>query len=328
MGTERERARLPRRARAAARSETNGAKLALAGLAPLRALLAPETWDAVVEELPFGLRTMLADVDAHLGARAAARDPHRLPRLRGAPRAAPAGATARYVTALLGALRSVLPAGLVDGAAAELPAELRGALGRGALDRSDLRASTVREANGARPRLAVCPPPRARLDGEVPRPPRQLDVEPRLAVAGADLDRAAVPSHDLSRDEEPEAQPRAAPRSFSGGRWNASNACSSMPGASRRGSPPRRRPARPPPRRTTSMRVSGSPWSTAFERTFERTCSSREGSQTPVRSPSASTWMGLFGWNATSSSTTLRASSPRSASRGSIGMPAPRRVRV
>jgi uncharacterized protein (DUF2267 family) len=106
-------------------SETNGAKLALAGLAPLRALLAPETWDAVAEELPFGLRTMLADAGAHLGP---------VPRLE--TRSAyldfvarhaqhPPERTARYASALLGALRSALPAGLVDGVAAELPAELR-----------------------------------------------------------------------------------------------------------------------------------------------------------------------------------------------------------
>jgi uncharacterized protein (DUF2267 family) len=105
-------------------SETNGTKLALAALAPLRALLAADTWDAVADELPFSLRTMLAGADAQLGA---------VPRLES--RAAylafvahhaqhPPDRAAGLAAALLGALKARLPPAISDAIQGELPVEL------------------------------------------------------------------------------------------------------------------------------------------------------------------------------------------------------------
>jgi uncharacterized protein (DUF2267 family) len=112
-------------------SEVQGEKLLLATLAPLRPHLQTDTWDALLEELPYPQRTVLRDAVPRLGA---------VPRVERAQDYVafvashtqhPDARAAAYARAVLAVLRERLPPALLDAVERELPAEL-GALWAGA----------------------------------------------------------------------------------------------------------------------------------------------------------------------------------------------------
>jgi uncharacterized protein (DUF2267 family) len=110
---------------AGGRRTSGTTKLALSVLAPLRPLVAPDTWDAIREELPFALREMLVTSEAHLGGPAPRLEDRRAFVRWVAERVLhPPSRTAHYVLAVLGALKACLPGALGDAVGRELPAEL------------------------------------------------------------------------------------------------------------------------------------------------------------------------------------------------------------
>jgi uncharacterized protein (DUF2267 family) len=112
-------------------SETDASKVVLAVLAPLRALLDAESWEAVREELPWGLRGVLATPEAHLGPVPRVETAAALVAYVGAKAQHADDRAAAYVVATLAALRDALPSALDEAIAGELPEEL-GRLWRGA----------------------------------------------------------------------------------------------------------------------------------------------------------------------------------------------------
>ena len=103
-------------------SETHVEKVVLATLAPLERHLAPDTWAAVLDELPWELRPMVNAARAHLGGPVPAlttRDDY--VRFVGRHTQHPDDRAALYVTSALGALKDALPAGLAAALGAELP---------------------------------------------------------------------------------------------------------------------------------------------------------------------------------------------------------------
>jgi uncharacterized protein (DUF2267 family) len=105
-------------------SEVQGEKLLLAALAPLRVHLHADTWDALLDELPYPLRVVLRDPVPRFG---------RVPRLEHAePYVAfvadrtqhPEERAAAYVRAVLAVVREGLPPGLVEAVEGELPPSL------------------------------------------------------------------------------------------------------------------------------------------------------------------------------------------------------------
>jgi uncharacterized protein (DUF2267 family) len=108
-------------------SETQLDKLVLAALPPLGAWLAPDTYAAIVDDLPWGLRGMLRTPQSHLGGpvpRLEDRDAY--VRFVAFHAQHPAARAALYVEALLAALRESLPQGLRDAVERELPPGLAG----------------------------------------------------------------------------------------------------------------------------------------------------------------------------------------------------------
>jgi hypothetical protein len=106
-------------------SETQLEKLVLAALAPLEAHLAPDTWAAIVEDLPWELRGMLRSAGAHLGGRVP-RIETREQWIRFVARHAqqPDDRAGFYLAAFVAALKESLPAGLRDAVERELPPRL------------------------------------------------------------------------------------------------------------------------------------------------------------------------------------------------------------
>jgi uncharacterized protein (DUF2267 family) len=110
-------------------SETDASKVVLAVLAPLRPFVDRDSWEAIREELPWGLRGVLATPEAHLGRIPRIEDAAGLVAYVGVKTQHPDDRAALYVAATFATLRQTLPAGLADAIAGELPGEL-GALWR------------------------------------------------------------------------------------------------------------------------------------------------------------------------------------------------------
>lgn len=105
-------------------SEVQGEKLLLAALAPLRPHLRADTWDALLDELPYPLRVELRDAIPCLGP---------VPRLEHAElyfdfvashTQHPEARAASYARAVLAVVREGLPPGLVEAVGQELPPDL------------------------------------------------------------------------------------------------------------------------------------------------------------------------------------------------------------
>ena len=105
-------------------SMSDPAKVAIAALAPLRAHLERDTWEALLDELPFTLRGLVASADAHLGPVPRLQDGPALAAYVGRHAQQPAEYALVYVGAVWGALRSALPAGLDTAVERELSPEL------------------------------------------------------------------------------------------------------------------------------------------------------------------------------------------------------------
>ena len=128
-------------------------------------------------------------------------------------------------------------------------------------------------------------------------------------------------------------RPRPRPEPFrlfsSGGRENGSKRCARTSGGMA-GPRLHTRSTHVPASPASSTRTGAppSPWSRAFETRFETSCSSRSGSHSPARSPSAAIGISRSGLAAESSSTARRTISSSCAARRSMGRPFPSRVRV
>jgi uncharacterized protein (DUF2267 family) len=106
-------------------SETSVEKIVLATLPPLASHLAPDSWAAVLDELPWELRPMVKAASAHLGGpvpQLATRDAYVAFVARHAQH--PDARAALYVGSVLGALKEAAPAGLAAAILAELPSEI------------------------------------------------------------------------------------------------------------------------------------------------------------------------------------------------------------
>jgi uncharacterized protein (DUF2267 family) len=106
-------------------SDARVAKLVLAALPPLRHHLAPDTWDAVADDLSWELRGMLASAAAHLGGpvpRLETADAYA--RFLGLHTGHAHARAALHARSVLGALKESVAPGLADAIAAELPGEL------------------------------------------------------------------------------------------------------------------------------------------------------------------------------------------------------------
>jgi hypothetical protein len=109
---------------AGGRRTSGTTKLALAAVAPLRPLVAGDTWEAIRDELPFSLREMLSRPEAHLGPIPRLEDRASLVRWVASRVLHPPSRTGLYLLATWGALRVSLPAALRDAVARELPPDV------------------------------------------------------------------------------------------------------------------------------------------------------------------------------------------------------------
>jgi uncharacterized protein (DUF2267 family) len=106
-------------------SDVRISRLVMAALPPLRHHLAGDSWEALLDELPWDLRRMLDSAGAHLGGP--------VPRLTTAVEYVrfiarhtqhPDEQAAFYASSVLGALKESAAPGLAEAVAAELPDEL------------------------------------------------------------------------------------------------------------------------------------------------------------------------------------------------------------
>ena len=102
-------------------SEVQGEKLLLATLAPFRPHLHADTWDALLDELPYPLRVVLRDAAPRLGP--VPRVEHAEPYFDFVASCTqhPEARAAAYVRAVLAVVRERLPPGLVEAVEQELP---------------------------------------------------------------------------------------------------------------------------------------------------------------------------------------------------------------
>jgi uncharacterized protein (DUF2267 family) len=103
-------------------SETSPEKILLAALPPLAQHLAPDTWDALLEDLPWGLRRMMLSAGAHLGGPVPRLStPEEYVRFVGRHTQHPDTRAAFYVSSVMGALKETGSPALADAIGAELP---------------------------------------------------------------------------------------------------------------------------------------------------------------------------------------------------------------